>query len=187
MLVTLELALILLVVLGLGVWGIVSGIRLSRQHPPEPPISAPELAALAQPYRRLLGEAIEIEREVTRRAATAPKPVQRRLGDLAQRIRSLITRALPRARHGTDLAGYLLRLAKDEPQYQETLQAMAEVERELEAFVAALRSLRAKVYRILTDASRLSLEAGLERDLSEAVFEVTALEEAFAELSGERR
>lgn len=115
------------------------------------------------PYRRLLGEAVEIERDVTERAASAPKQVQRRLSDLAPRIRRLVERALPRARHGTDLTGYLLRLDKDEPQYQQTAQAIKDIERELTEFVAVLKGLRGKVYNILADASRLSLDQGLER------------------------
>jgi len=182
-----ELALILLAILGLGVWGIISGIRLSRRQPAKAPVSPQALSSLAQPFRRLLGEAVEIEREVVRRTASAPKPVQRSLSDLALRLRRLVERALPRARHGTELAGYLLRLDPGEPQYQQTEQTIKEIERELTEFVAVLKKLRGKVYQILTDASNLGLEQGLKRDLDDAVMEVTALEEAFAELRAEQR
>lgn len=181
-----ELALILLAILGLGVWGIIAGIRLSRSQPAKAPVSAQALSSLAQPFRRLLGEAVEIEREVARRTASAPKPVQRSLTDLALRLRRLVERALPRARHGTELAGYLLRLDQGEPQHQQTEQTIKEIERELTEFVAVLKKLRGKVYQILTDASRLGLDQGLKRDLDDAVMEVTALEEAFAELRAER-
>lgn len=182
-----ELGLLLLAILGLGVWGIISGIRLSRRQPAKAPVSAQALSSLAQPFRRLLGEAVEIERDVTRRAASAPKPVQRSLTDLALRLRRLVERALPRARHGTELAGYLLRLDQGEPQYQQTEQTLKEIERELSEFVAVLKGLRGKVYQVLTDVSSLGLEQGLKRDLDDAVLEVAALEEAFAELNADLR
>ena len=178
---TLELVLVLLLVLGLGVWGIVSGVRLSRRQS-KTTVSAQALGALAQPYRQLMGEAVAIAQDVHRQADSAPAALQRELGDLAQRVDLLVERALPRARHGTSLAAYLLELSPREAQHAQTLAAANKVEAELSEFVGTLKTLRGKVYQVLTDATRLSTDTYLAKDLDDALIEVAALEEAFAEI-----
>ncbi len=179
-----ELALLLLLVLGLGVWGIVSGVRSSRSKA-SAPVTPPMLSALAQPYRSLMGEALAVYNDVAAQAAGAPKALSRELNEVADRVRTLVTRALPRARHGTALAGYLLKLEPADPQYANTKRAAEEVESELQSFVATLKTLRGKVYAVLTDASRLEADPRLERDLDDALIEISALEEAFAETRAE--
>ena len=176
----LALTLLLLLVLGLGVWGVVSGVRSSRART-LPPLTPPMLSALAQPYRGLMGEALAVYNDVAAQAAGAPKALSRELGEVAVRVHSLVARALPRARHGTALETYLLKLDPSEPQYAQTKQAAAEVESELRNFVQTLRTLRGKVYAVLTDASRLEADPRLDRDLEDALIEIGALEEAFAE------
>ena len=185
MVLTVELVLILLAVLGLGVWGVVSGVRQSRRTA-KSPVSPQVLSALAQPYRRLLGEAVAVQKDVAKQAANAPDALKRELSDLAARISLLVERALPRAQHGTHLVAYLLELTPDEPQHAQTKAAAATVEQELTAFVADLKTLRGKVYQVLTDATRLNTDSYLARDLDDALLEVTALEEAFGEVGLEQ-
>ncbi len=182
----LEFTLLLLLVLALGAWGIVSGVRSSRRQV-GPPLTPPMLSALAQPYRGLMGEALSVYDDVAAQAAGAPKALSRELNDVALRVRLLVARALPRARHGTALEGYLLKLDPSDPQYANTKRAAAEVEEELRGFVETLRTLRGKVYAVLTDASRLEADPRLERDLEDALIEISALEEAFAETRAEVR
>ena len=181
---TFGLALLLLLVLGLGVWGVVSGVRSSRART-APPLTPPMLSALAQPYRGLMGEALSVYDDVAAQAAGAPKALSRELNDVAVRVRLLVARALPRARHGTVLESYLLKLDPSEPQYAQTKRAAAEVEDELRGFVETLRTLRGKVYAVLTDAARLEADPRLDRDLEDALIEISALEEAFAETRAE--
>ena len=185
MVLTVELILILLAVLGLGVWGIVSGVRQSRRAA-KSTLSPQALSALAQPYRRLLGEAVAIQQDVAKQASSAPDALKRELSDFAQRIALLVERALPRAQHGTHLVAYLLELTPDEPQHAQTKQAAKTVEQELTEFVENLKVLRGKVYQVLTDATRLSTDSYLARDLDDALLEVTALEEAFGEVGLEQ-
>ena len=181
MLLTLELTLLLLLILGLGVWGIVSGLRQSRTR--ERVLVTPQdLSALAQPYRRLMGEAVNVAQDVHKQAASAPKTLQRELGGLAARVDTLVERALPRARHGTSLAAYLLELSPEEDQHVQTTAAAQSVEAELEAFVTTLKTMRGKVYQVLTDATRLDADTYLGRDLDDALIEIEALEEAFSDL-----
>lgn len=170
--------LLLLTLIGLGLWSVVSGLRLN-QASPKAPVSPQELGALAQPYRRLLGEAVATEQDVQRQIETAPRAFRRSLQDIGARMHSMTRRALPRAQHGTRLTSYLLRLEPGEAQYRETKRAAQQVEDELEEFVATLNTLRAKVYQVLTDASRLALDDPLSDDLSDAMIEAEALVEAF--------
>lgn len=178
---TIELVLVLVLVLAIGLWGIVSGIRQSRSQS-KTTVSAQVLGALAQPYRRLMGEAVAIAQDVSKQADSAPTPLKRELNSLAQRVDLLVERALPRARHGTSLAAYLLELSPTEAQHAQTLEAANKVEEELTEFVSTLKTLRGKVYQVLTDATKLSTDTYLAKDLDDALIEVAALEEAFAEL-----
>lgn len=184
MILTLELSLILLGVLGLGVWAVVTGIRQSRQTP-RTLVSPQVLSALAQPYKRYMGEAVAIHKDVTAQARHAPDALQYELKSLAERIGHLIERALPRAQHGTNLVAYLLELSPTEPQYEQTKQAATRVDTELNQFVEHLKTLRGKVYQVLTDATTLSEDSYLERDLQDALIEVEALEEAFSDVRTE--
>ncbi len=180
MLLTFELVLVLLLVLGIGVWGLVSGVRMSRRQR-RAVVNPQVVSALAQPYRELMGEAVAIYRDVEKQSAQAPKTLQRELHEMSLRVQRLVARALPRAQHGTSLAAFLLKLDKAEPQYVQTQAAANEVQQELRQFVDTLKTLRGKVYQVLTDASRLSADQQLSRDLEDALFEINALEEAFAE------
>lgn len=182
--VTAEVALLLLGLLGLGVWGVVTGVRNARRTA-SGSVTAPQLSSLANPYRTLLAQALEVQREVATQAARAPGPLEAELGSLARRVERLVERALPRARHGTDLSTYLLRLTPDEPQYAQTERAARRVEKELSDFLETLKLIRGKVYQILTDATALSRDAELGRDLEDALLEVDALEQAFGETSAE--
>ena len=178
---TLELSLLLLAILGLGAWGIVSGIRLSRAQPRQL-ISAQQLSSLAQPYRGYMGEALNIYQDVAAQSKNAPGSLKRELNNLAQRLEQLIARTLPRAKHGTSLAAYLLELKPDEPQFAKTQTASKQVEQELQDFVSTLKTLRGKVYQILTDATNLGKDGYLAKDLEDALIEVEALETAFSDI-----
>ncbi len=175
-----EVGLIFVLLLGLGVWGIATGVRVSRTHRAAG-VSPQQLAALAQPYRGVLGEAADIQKDVNQRVREAPAPLRKDLVDLSQRISRLIERAYPRARHGTTLAGYLLELESDDPQFQQTSEAATRVETELEHFLDTLKALRGKIYQLLTNATSLETDSRLGDDLHDVLIEVEALEEAFRE------
>lgn len=179
MIVTLELTLVLLVVLGLGVWGVVTGIAQSRRQPRQV-VTAQQLSSLAQPFRSLLGEAVAVQKDVASQAQHAPKNLKRELERLSLRVERLVLRALPRARHGTNLSTYLLELSPTETQYTQTQASITQVTHELEAFVQSLRTLQGKVYQVLTDAASLEKDSYLAKDLDDALIEISALEEAFA-------
>ena len=119
--------------------------------------------------------------------ATRPSHCKSELFDLAQRIELLIRRALPRAKHGTQLQGYLLELRPDEPQYAQTKASAAVVSEELGRFVSTLKTLRGKVYQVLTNATELSKDSQLARDLDDALLDIEALETAFGDLEPEFR
>ena len=180
MILSLELSLLLAALLGLGVWGVASGVRSSRRQRASG-VTAQQLSGLAQPYRRLLGEAAEVQRDVDQRVREAPAQLRTQLGELARRLARLNERAYPRALHGTRLAGFLQQLAPDEPQHAQTAAAAAEVERELEGYLGTLKTLRGKVYQVLTDATALAADGRLSGDLHDALIDIEALEEAFRE------
>jgi len=184
MILSFELSLVLIALLGLGVWGIVSGLRLSAK-PQARAITPQELSSLAQPFKNLLGEAVSIYKDVKSQADNSPRAIRKELEDLSFRIGNLTNRALPRARHGTSLAEYLLGLEPNEAQYQTTLAAKQEVENELKEFVENLKIMRGKVYHVLTEATSLQKDSYLSRDLDDALIEISALESAFAELDDE--
>lgn len=179
---TFQLSLILLALLALGGWALVASIRLSSKQT-RALISPQELSRLAQPYKTHLGEAVTIYQDVRAQASEAPKALQPELLRLAERLEELIKRALPRAEHGTSLAAYLLELNPAEPQHANTKAAAERVDSELSAFVDDLKTLRGKVYQVLTDANDLGKDSRLARDLEDALIEVEALETAFSDFS----
>jgi|SRR5690625_770468 len=146
-----------------------------------PPVSAQQLAALAQPYRSLLGEAVTIQQEMASRAGSAPAVLKTEIGELSRRMFQLVERALPRARHGTQLTDFLLRLAPGEPEYDANSEEAEKIAAELREFVEQMRRLRGKVYGILSNAASLQADRRLQTDLEGALSDVQALEEAMSE------
>ena len=155
----LEVLLTLLLVLGifgLGA-GLVVAVRRGREET-RPEVTPQSLGALAQPYRALMGEAVAVQKEVEKQAANAPDALQNELTRLADEIRFLIARAYPRAQQGTELASYLLNLEPESDEYARTLHTAEMLAAELRRFVATLKTLRDKVYRVLTEASKLGAD-----------------------------
>ena len=181
----LVLGVLALGVLALGAWGLLSLQREQETSEPLGRVRAQDLSALAQPYRRYLGEAVSIQQDIGKQAHGAPQTLQYELTQLAQRVEHLVSRALPRAQYGTRLAAQLLELSPSEAQYAKTQSAAQEVETDLQAFVETLTTLRAKVYQVLSDVANLGADQQLTRDLDDALTEVSALEEAFREVSTE--
>jgi len=179
-----ELALLMLSLLGFGVWGIYSGIK-QNQRQISKAVKPQELSSLAQPFKNYMGEAVSIHKDVAIQANNAPKAIRSELLTLARRIDDLIKRAMPRAKHGTSLAEYLLRLEPNEAQYKSTLESKEQVEEDLAAFVENLKLLRGKVYQVLTEATSLQKDNYLAKDLDDALIEISALESAFSELNDE--
>ncbi len=181
----LALALMLLTLLLLGGWALWQGYRARAPQAPRPPqagIEPQALTALANPYRQLMAEAVDIEREVYRQVRGAPASLQSQLGEVAGRISRLIVAALPQARQGSALLGYLLRLKEGEAEYKETQNAASSIESELRDLVASLRRLRAKVYSVLTGAAQLGAGSDFKAELDDSLFELEALEAAFKEV-----
>ncbi len=176
-----QVGLILVVVLALSVWALGFAVRQSRR-PKSFKLTPQQLSSLAQPYRQHMGEALSIHKDVMAQAATAPKVLQRELTDLSKRLEHLLERALPRARHGTQLLSYLLELSPGEAQYQQTKDAAKQIEAELEDFVISFKTLRGKVYQLLTNASDLSKDSYLKQDLEDALIDISALESAFSDV-----
>jgi hypothetical protein len=187
--------LLTLIVLGIVVatlYGVFVGIRRSRALSSdssqtktldlEQQVTPQDLSSLAQPYRTLMGEAVQIHRDVVGRAANAPRALQTDLTLLAHRIGMLVTRAMPRARHGTELSEYLLELTPSEPHYAQTQAEARAVEEELKHFLDTLKTLRGSLYSALSGASNLTKDTYLTKDLQDALLEVEGLEAAFREL-----
>src|SRR5690554_4781762 len=116
----------------------------SRFEQERAPVSPQELSPLAQPYKNLLGEAVTIQQEVATRARTAPSVLKYEIEGMSHRMFQLVQRALPRARHGTDLTDFLLRLTPDDPEYEANRKEAGEIETELQAFVEQMRRIRGK-------------------------------------------
>jgi len=180
--------LILLLIVIAGVAAIYWLLRRSRQEAElsafqrqEPPVTAQELAALSLPYRTQLGEAVTIQQEVAQRAETAPAVLKQEISELSQRMFMLVQRALPRARHGTQLQDFLLRLTPTDPEYARNRQEADGIEAELAQFVEHMRRVRGKVYGILSNAASLQADRRLETDLKDALADVHSLEEAMSE------
>src|SRR5690554_5437638 len=146
-----------------------------------PPVAPQELSSLAQPFKSLLGEAVTIQQEVARRAAKAPHILRNEIEEMSQRMHHLVQRALPRARHGTQLTDFILRLTPDDPEYAANKQEAANIGKELETFVEQLRRLRGKVYGILSNAASMQADRRLQTDMADALSDVQSLEEAMSE------
>src|SRR5690625_5672379 len=140
-----------------AIYGVVGGARqeaeLSAFQRQEPPVTAQELGALSLLYRTQLGEAVTIQQEVAQRADTAPAVLKQEISELSQRMFMLVQRALPRARHGTQLQDFLLRLTPTDPEYARNRQEADGIEAELAQFVEHMRRVRGKVYGILSKAA----------------------------------
>src|SRR5690625_3006024 len=147
----------------------------------EPAVSAQELAALAQPYRTLLGEAVSIQQEMAERANKAPDVLKVEITEMAARMHRLVQRALPRARHGTQLTEFLLRLTPGEEEHDHNRKEADRISGELTDFLERMRRLRGKTYAILSNASALQADQRLQADLDDALSDVQTLEEAMSE------
>lgn len=183
------ITIIVLALVALALYAVFIGVRRSRGGSTqktldlEQLVTPQDLSSLAQPYRSYMGEAVQIQRDVAERAAKAPSAMQTDLTLLAHRIGMLVTRAMPRARHGTELSEYLLELSPSEPQYAQTQAEAEKVEEELKHFLDTLKTLRGSLYSALTGASNLTKDTYLTKDLQDALLEVEGLEAAFKETS----
>jgi hypothetical protein len=174
---------ILVAVLAFGGWAFYAAIQQSKRASERSRAIGPQqLSGLAQPYRGLMGEAYEIYQDVHKQSQKAPKMLARELSIMAERMQHLISRALPHAQHGTDLAGLLVKLKASDPHFDDAMQAAKATQADLEQFVDNLKLLRGKVYKVITDASKLGSDKTLAQDLDDALIDISALEEAFAEL-----
>ncbi len=182
------ITIIVVALAALALYSVFVGIRRSRggsaelKGDLEQPVTPQDLSSLAQPYRSIMGEAVQIHRDVSERAAEAPSAMQTDLVLLAHRVGMLVTRAMPRARHGTELSEYLLKLGSDEPQYAKTLAEAGKLEEELNHFLDTLKTLRGSLYSALTGASNLTKDTYLTKDVQDALLEVEGLEAAFQEV-----
>lgn len=174
--------LILVVVGGITLYWLVTRSRdESRSGIPDSPpaaVSAQELAALAQPYRGLLGEAVAVQQELAGRARGAPETLRHELLEISDRVQRMVQRALPLARHGTQLMDFMLRLTPEDAEYAATKADADRIEDELREKSEQFRRLRGKVYGVLSNAASLSADRQLKSDLSDALSDVTLLEEA---------
>src|SRR5690554_4719832 len=177
------LFLIVLVIGSAAVWYLFSRTRHGAPGAEQPhaAVSAQELSPLAQPYRILLGEAVTIQREVANRAETAPPTLRLEIDEMAGRMFRLVRRALPRAKHGTQLQDFLLRLTAADAEFEATKDEARLVEEELSVFVESMRRVRGKVYGILSNAASLEADRRLHTELADALSDVSLLEEAMAE------
>jgi hypothetical protein len=184
------ITIIVVTLVALALYAVFIGVRRSRGQLTqkqetlalEQLVTPQDLSSLAQPYRSYMGEAVQIHRDVTERATKAPSAMQTDLTLLAHRIGMLVTRAMPRARHGTELSEYLLELSPSEPQYAQTQGEATKVQEELEHFLDTLKTLRGSLYQALTGANNLTKDTYLTKDLQDALLEVEGLEAAFREV-----
>lgn len=181
-----RIILILIVVAGVAaiVW-LLNRARDEAARPAmerqEPPVASQELSALALPYRTQLGEAVTIQQEVAARAEKAPPVLRNEIRELSQRMYLLVRRALPRAKHGTQLKDFLLRLTPADAEFEANRLEADGIEQELEQFVEQMRRVRGKVYGILSNAASLQADRRLDTDLKDALSDVQSLEEAMSE------
>lgn len=180
--VAVQIGLLMVLLLGLGLWAVLSGLSAVRRER-DAGVTPQEVTKLAQPFRRTIAEAAALQREVAAEVTEAPRPLRREFEEIAKRISRLITKAYPRALQGTRLLNQKNALEADDPVRERLEEAIADVEAELLAFLDTLKVLRGKVYRVLADAAALDREGQLERDLEDAMLEVTALEEVFGRSS----
>lgn len=182
MILTIQLSLALLVVAVLGVWGIVSGLRQSRSVKLESPISPQQLSSLAQPFRQLMGEAVTVHKDMITKIEQAPKLIEEQLKDISLRMTLLLKLAYPRAQHGSQMLAYLQDLNHDDAEAK-TIKASADnAEAELRNFLTELKTLKSKVYSLLSNASEVTSRLPLEQDLQETFAEVEQLERVFEEV-----
>lgn len=168
-------------ILGLALWGVRSAVQVSRRtHPP--PLTPVQLSGLAQPFRTILGEMLEVWRAVRRAAGPAPSSVSQELQELSARVGRVVARALPRAQYGTRLLDRRDSLPTTDPAHLAMASAAQAVVDELHGFLDSLRSLQGKVYQLLADANALLPDDRLRIDLDEALIDVEALEAAFREV-----
>ncbi len=185
MVLTVELGLILIAVIALGFWGIFSGVSQTRNKKFEDPVSPQQLSRLAQPYRELMGEASAIYKDVAKHAETANRTLKPELQGFVLRVALLLKLAYPKAEHGTKLKAYALQLNAEDEQ-QDTLNRSAEqAEEELKAFLAQLKTLRSKLYQVLSEASQMASDLPLKQDLEETFSELGELESRFAKAKAE--
>jgi hypothetical protein len=184
------ITIIVITIVTLALYGVFIGVRRSQQQNAqtqrlelEQLVTPQALSSLAQPYRTIMGEAVQIHREVAQRAAEAPSAMQTDLTLLAHRVGMLVTRAMPRAKHGTELSEYLLKLGPSEPHYAATQAEAGKVEEELNHFLDTLKALRGSLYSALTGASNLTKDTYLTKDIQDALLEVEGLEAAFRDLN----
>ncbi len=182
MILTIQLVLILFVVAALGVWGIVSGLRQSRNIKLESPISPQELSSLAQPFRQLMGEAVTVHKDMIANIEQAPKLIEEQLKDVSLRMTLLLKLAYPRAQHGSQMLAYLQDLNAQDAEAKSIKESADNAETELRKFLAELKTLKSKVYTLLSNASEVTSRLPLEQDLKETFAEVEQLEKVFEEL-----
>lgn len=180
-----ELAIVLLSVLALGIWGILTGLRQARKAKLESPVSPQQLSALAQPYRELMGEAVAIHQEILTQLSSANKVLKPDLHNLALRLVLLLKLAYPKAQHGTKLKAYLLKLSPQDAEHAAITTSAEETAQDLRDFVGQLKTLRGKLYQILSGASQMSSNLPLKEDLEETLSEVIALEKVFVDAKKE--
>lgn len=180
MILTIELALIFLAILLLGFWGIVSGVLQARNKKLEDPVSPQELSRLAQPYRELIGEAVAIYKDLARQAEIASRSLKPELQGFVLRMALLLKLAYPKAEHGTKLKAYALQLSADSDQQASLNRSAQEVEEDLKEFLSQFKTLRSKLYQVLSEASQLASDLPLKQDLDETFVELSELEARFA-------
>ncbi len=182
MILTTQLVFILLAVTALGVWGIVSGLRQSRNTKLESPISPQELSSLAQPFRQLMGEAVTVHKDMIAKIEQAPKVIEENLKDIALRMTLLLKLAYPRAQHGSQMLAYLQDLNSEDAEAKSIKESADNAETELRDFLSELKTLKNKVYTLLSNASEVTSRLPLEQDLKETFAEVENLEKIFEEV-----
>ncbi|MEM6428951.1 MAG: hypothetical protein AAF708_06890 [Deinococcota bacterium] len=183
--------LLLIGLISLGVWAIGSGLKRSREAAlGKSKLSAQTLSALADPYRGIMYEALGCLNDIRSQLDNAPPSLRHNLADMAARVEGILSRALPRARHGSQLIAYLQRLTRDKKaSTSDSVDARAklehqahDIETELRDLLAQLVTLRHKSYQILGDAARIDIGASNARELQDVMFELDALEDVYASL-----
>ncbi len=184
--------LLLIGLISLGVWAIGSGLKRSRETAmTRSKLSAQVLSALADPYRSILYEALGCLNDIRSQLGNAPPSLRRNLADMAARVEVILERALPRARHGSQLIAYLQQIDRQEgavssatdDQTTANLQRQAnDIETELRDLLTQLVTLRHKSYQVLGDAARIDVGVSNARDLQDVMFELDALEDVYAAL-----
>lgn len=147
-----------------------------------PTVSPQALAALAEPYRSLLGEAVQLERTLNAEIEQAPEVLRPSLGELSGRVARVLEPAYRKAQQGTQLQAQLLRLEPSDPQHAAAAERARSIEQELRDLTDQTRDLYSRTLRVIDEAQRLEPHADPQHELSEAMDQVTALEEVFRDL-----